>query len=91
MRWFQKASVLWSIVLFFPIFIILINVASIPSKFIQILIQFKADGTMALGIADPNEQYNMAFDISSMISNIAECIGLFFATSYVMHKKVNIK
>lgn len=91
MRWFQKSSVLWSILLFFPIFLTLSAISSIPSKFIQILIQFKADGSIGLGIADASEKYSLAFDLSGMIANVIECVGLFFATSYVMHKKVNIK
>ena len=91
MRYFQKYSILWAIIIFFPVFFILLWLALEPAKHLQLILQFKADGTFGFGVADPNEKYLGGYDISRIIMSIIECVGLFFATSYIMHKKVNIK
>ena len=91
MRWFQKANILWAIILFFPVFIILTRLAFEPAKHFQMIVQFKADGGFGFGMAKAGETYVDGYDISRMLMCIIECIGLFFGTSYVMHKKVNMK
>lgn len=92
MRWFQKANILWAIVLFFPVFLILFKIAVMPAEHFMVLVQFKANGSLGFGIISSAEAWAYeGFDISRMIMCIVECVGLFFATSYVMHKKVNIK
>lgn len=91
MRYFQKRSILWAIIIFFPVFFFLLWLALKPSDYLQLIVQFKADGSFGFGVADAGDKYLMGFDISRMLMCIIECVGLFFATSYIMHKKVNIK
>ena len=91
MRYFQKSNILWAIVLFFPVFSILTKLAFMPSEHFQMIVQFKADGSFGFGVAKAGEAYVGGYDISRMLMCIIECVGLFFGTSYLMHKKVNIK
>ncbi len=92
MRWFQKLSVLWSILLFFPVFLFLFWLACKPADYFHMIVQFKDSGELGFGIVKAGEAiYERGYDISRMIMCLAECVGLFFATSFIMHKKVNIK
>lgn len=91
-RVFQKLSVLWSIILFFPVFLTLFWLASKPADFFHMIVQFKDDGSLGFGIVKAGEAIKYSgYDISRMFMCLAECVGLFFATSFIMHKKVNIK
>ncbi len=90
MRYFQKHAILWAIIIFFPIFFALLWLALKPADYLQLIVQFKADGGFGFGVAKPGEAYIGGYDISRIIMSIIECVGLFFGTSYIMHKKVNI-
>ena len=90
MRYFQKHAILWAIIIFFPVFFALLWLALKPADYLQLIVQFKADGGFGFGVAKPGDSYIGGFDISRIIMSIIECVGLFFATSYIMHKKVNI-
>ena len=90
MRYFQKHAILWAIIIFFPVFFALLWLALKPADYLQLIVQFKADGGFGFGVAKPGDTYIGGFDISRIIMSIIECVGLFFATSYIMHKKVNI-
>lgn len=91
MRYFQKYSLLWAIIIFFPVFFFLLWLALKPAEYLQLIVQFKADGGFGFGVAKPGDTYIGGYDISRIIMSIIECVGLFFATSFIMHKKVNIK
>ena len=93
-RVFQKASLIWAVLIFFAVSIFMAWLASKPSDFINIILQFKADGSVGFGIVKPGFEFaegTMPFDISGMIASLLECVALFFATSHIMHKRVNIK
>lgn len=93
-RVFQKASLIWAVVIFFAVSAIMAWLASKPADFINIILQFKADGSVGFGIVKPGFEFaegTLPFDLSGMIASLLECVALFFATSHIMHKRVNIK
>ena len=91
MRYFQKYSLLWAVIIFVPVFLVLYKIATIPADHIQLIVQFKSNGGFGFGVAKAGEKYIMGFDISRMLMCLVECTGLFFGTSYIMHQKINIK
>ncbi len=94
-RYFQKKPIFWTIVLFVPI----AGVATKFAEFINDKIVFSlffVDGKMSL-ITD-NLQYarlladgNSPVDIASIFVYLILGAGIFFATHFIMSKKVNIR
>ncbi len=94
-RLFQKRSVLWTIVLFIPISVIATKIAGFIDDHIVFSL-FYIDGRLQL--VTNNLKYaqlelagNAPIDIASLFVYLALGIGLFFATHYLMSKKVNIR
>lgn len=94
-RLFQKRSILWTIVLFIPISVIVSKVASFIDDNIVFSLFYIGD---KIQLVTNNLKYaqlvaggNAPIDIASVFVYLAIGIGLFFATHYLMSKKVNIK
>lgn len=90
MRPFQKHNIICAVIIFavvavsFGAFIALLN------RFFRFDLAMHNDGTFALAIgADPYSGNYVA--LMPVVGYIIYAIGLFFGTSYIMHKKVNIK
>ncbi len=94
-RVFEKRSMIFAVIIFFVVSGLLAWISTIPSDFFQLILQFKSDGSVGLGIVKPDAYIfadgTMPFNLNEIIMSLLECVGLFFATSHVMHKMVNIK
>lgn len=93
-RVFQKHSLIFAVIIFFAVSIFLAWLASKPSDFFKTVLQFRSDGSLGFGVVNNNyvfAQGTMAFDVNGIIMSFIESIVLFFATSHIMHKRVNIK
>lgn len=94
-RLFQKRSVLWTIILFIPISIIATKVAGFIDDNIVFSLFYIGD---KLQLVTNNLKYaqlvaggNVPIDIASLFVYLILGVGLFFATHYIMSKKVNIR
>ncbi len=94
-RHFQKKPIFWTIVFFVPIAGVTTRIAEfINSKIVFSL--FFIEGKMSL-ITDNLEYYrlqangNSPVDIASIFVYLILGVGIFFATHYIMSKKVNIR
>lgn len=93
-RIFQKHSLIFAVIIFFVVSVLLAWLASKPSELFRTVLQFRSDGSLGFGIVGKDYVFakgTMAFDINSIIMSFVESIVLFFATSHIMHKRVNIK
>lgn len=94
-RVFQKHSMVFAVIIFFVLSGFLAWLSTVPSNFFEFILQFKSDGSVGFGIIRPGSYVfakdTMPFNLNGIIMSLLECVGLFFATSHVMHKMVNIK
>lgn len=94
-RVFQKHSMIFAVIIFFVVSGLLAWASTVPSNWFQLILQFKSDGSIGLGIVKPDSYIfakdTLPFDLNGIIMSLLECVGLFFVTSHVMHKMVNIK
>lgn len=94
-RLFQKRGILWTIVLFIPIFATIIKFATfIKSKFVCAL--FYVDDEIRFVTQNAEYQIltrnrNIPIDFADVFVYLAFGIAIFFATHYIMNKKVNIR
>lgn len=93
-RVLQKFSLLASIPIFVVLAILFIWLADKMSEVVNIFMLFNDDHTISISILKEGMQIKsqyMIMPITPIISFIIIDVGMFFATSYVMHKKVNLK
>ena len=94
-RHFQKRSTLWTIVLFIPIAVIVSKVAGFIDDHIVFSLFF-IDGNLSL-VTDSAEYTRLMLngsspiDIASIFVYLIVGAGIFYATHYIMSKKVNIR
>ena len=93
-RLFQKRSILWTIVLFVPIAAAAVKLAEFFNQHIVFALFFIDN---KLKLVTDNFEYqslllnNNAIDIGELFVYFILGAGIFFATHYIMSKKVNIK
>lgn len=93
-RVLQKFSLLASIPIFVVLAILFIWLADKMSDIVNVFMLFNDDHTISISILREGMQIKsqyMMMPITPIISFIIIDVGMFFATSYVMHKKVNLK
>ena len=94
-RHFQKRSTLWTIVLFIPIAFVVSKVAGFIDDHIVFSL-FILDGKLSL-VTDSAEYTRLMLngsspiDIASIFVYLIVGAGIFYATHYIMSKKVNIR
>ena len=93
-RQLQKHSLIAAVPIFFAIAIVFISIAAKASDILNVFMVFNDDHTISMSILREgmviNSQY-MIMPVNPIIMFVILDIGTFFATSYVMHKKVNLK
>ena len=93
-RILQKFSLIASVPIFFVLAFIFIMIAMKMSDIVNIFMLFNEDKTISVSILREGMQIKsqyMMMPVTPIISFVIIDIGMFFATSYVMHKKVNLK
>lgn len=91
-RLFQKMGGLTTVIVFFVLIIASVNVFTWLTENVALYVAFSEEGTRLLfdQYAQPVEG-ELKIEIAGFIFCILEVIGAFFATSYLMEKKVNLK
>lgn len=91
----QKYSIILSIFLFFVAVAIFMSITNKSAELVNFSAVFIPEkGKVAFDILRDGEQFRenvVAVCITDVVTAIILDIGIFFGTSYIMHKKVNIK
>ena len=91
----QKYSIVLSVLIFFVSFSVLSSIVSKSAELINISVVFSPEsGKVFLDILKDGEAFRenlVAAPVTDIFTYILIDIGVFFATSYIMHQKVNIK
>lgn len=93
-RILQKFSLIASVPIFFMLAIVFFALAMKMSDIVNIFLLFNEDNTISISILKEGMQIKsqyMMMPITPIISFVIIDVGMFFVTSYVMHKKVNLK
>lgn len=93
-RVLQKHSVVASIVIFFVTALVFLWISFKMTDIVNFVMVFNDDKTMSFGILSKNEYLtgnNLGMEVTPGFAFIVLDVVMFFATSYVMHKKVNLK
>ena len=93
-RLLQKHSIFASIIIFFITALVFLWISFKLSDLVNFVMVFNDDHTLSFGIL--NDGYslangNLGMEITPAFSFVILDVIMFFATSYIMHKKVNIK
>ncbi len=93
-RQLQKYSVIASIVIFFATAMIFLWISFKMTDIINFVMVFNEDRTLSFGILGKNEFLTggtLGMEVTPGIAFIVLDVITFFLTSYIMHKKVNLK
>lgn len=93
-RAFQKVSIIASIIIFMVTSIVFLLLAFKMSDIVNFVMVFNEDKTLGFGILKEGEQLvgnTLGMEVTPVFSFAILDVIMFFATSYIMHKKVNLK
>ncbi len=93
-RLLQKHSIVASIVIFFVTAVLFLILAFKATEIINFVMVFNEDKTLSFGVLAPGEYLSgnrLAMEVTPGFAFIILDVLMFFATSFVMHKKVNLK
>ena len=93
-RLLQKHSVVASIVIFFVTALVFLWISFKMTDIVNFVMVFNEDKTLSFGILSPSEYLvgnQLGMEVTPGFSFLALDVAIFFATSYIMHKKVNLK
>lgn len=93
-RLLQKHSIIASIVIFFVTAVLFLILAFKTTEIINFVMVFNEDKTLSFGVLQPGEYLSgnrLAMEVTPGFAFLILDVIMFFATSYVMHKKVNLK
>ncbi|MGN0547080.1 MAG: hypothetical protein ACI4I3_07085 [Acutalibacteraceae bacterium] len=93
-RLLQKHSIFASIIIFFITALVFLWISFKMSDLVNFVMVFNDDHTLSFGILSDGYSLangNLGMEITPAFSFVILDVIMFFATSYIMHKKVNIK
>ena len=93
-RLLQKHSVVASIVIFFVTALVFLWISFKMTDIVNFVMVFNDDKTLSFGILSPTEYLvgnQLGMEVTPGFAFLVLDIIMFFATSYIMHKKVNLK
>ena len=93
-RLLQKHSVIASIVIFFATALVFLWISFKMTDIVNFVMVFNDDKTLSFGILSPSEYLvgnQLGMEVTPGFAFLALDVVIFFVTSYVMHKKVNLK
>ncbi len=93
-RVLQKHSVIASIVIFFVTALVFLWISFKMTDIVNFVMVFNEDKTLSFGILSDNEYLtgnNLGMEVTPGFAFLGLDVGMFFLTSYIMHKKVNLK
>lgn len=93
-RLLQKHSVVASIVIFFVTALVFLWISFKMTDIVNFVMVFNEDKTLSFGILSPTEYLvgnQLGMEVTPGFAFLVLDVIMFFATSYIMHKKVNLK
>ena len=90
-RLFQKANFVWAIVIFGVVAIMMLIITSIVDSHIFINLLLYDDGTSKIKAGDIMLQNGLSLPLSPLFYYVVQDVILFFVTSLIMRKWINIK
>ncbi len=90
MRPFQKHNIIWAVIIFVAVAAIFVLFLNLLNKYLRFDVALYNDGTYGLAIGG-DDYAGRYVALIPFAGYIIYGIALFFATSYIMHKKINIK
>ncbi len=93
-RLLQKHSVVASVLVFFVTALVFLWISFKMTDVVNFVMVFNDDKTLSFGILNPNEYLvgnQLGMEVTPGFAFLILDVALFFATSYIMHKKVNLK
>ncbi|MBQ2848387.1 MAG: hypothetical protein IJE74_09055 [Clostridia bacterium] len=93
-RLLQKHSIVASIVIFFATAIAFLVISFKMTEIVNFVMVFNEDKTLSFGLLRPDEYLTgnaLGMEVTPGFAFLILDIGMFFLTSYIMHKKVNLK
>ncbi len=93
-RQLQKHSVVASIIVFFVTALVFLWISFKMTDIVNFVMVFNEDKTLSFGILSENEYLvgnKLGMEVTPGFAFLGLDIIMFFATSYIMHKKVNLK
>lgn len=93
-RLLQKHSVVASIVIFFATALVFLWISFKMTDVVNFVMVFNDDKTLSFGILSPTEYLvgnQLGMEVTPGFAFLALDVVMFFVTSYIMHKKVNLK
>lgn len=93
-RLLQKHSIIASVLVFFVTALVFLWISFKMTDVVNFVMVFNEDKTLSFGILSPTEYLvgnQLGMEVTPGFAFIVLDVILFFATSYIMHKKVNLK
>ncbi|MBR5562188.1 MAG: hypothetical protein IKW12_03465 [Clostridia bacterium] len=93
-RLLQKHSIIASIVIFFVTALVFLWISFKMTDVVNFVMVFNDDKTLSFGILSPSEYLvgnQLGMEVTPGFAFLALDVVMFFVTSYIMHKKVNLK
>ncbi len=93
-RLLQKHSIIASILIFFVTALVFLWISFKMTDIVNFVMVFNDDKTLSFGVLSPNEYLlgnQLGMEVTPGFSFLVLDIIMFFVTSYIMHKKVNLK
>ena len=93
-RVLQKHSVIASIVIFFITALVFLWISFKMTDIVNFVMVFNDDKTLSFGILSPNEYLlgnQLGMEVTPGFAFLILDVIIFFVTSHIMHKKVNLK
>lgn len=93
-RLLQKHSVIASILIFFFTALVFLWISFKMTDIVNFVMVFNEDKTLSFGLLSPNEYLlgnQLGMEVTPGFTFIILDVIMFFVTSYIMHKKVNLK
>ncbi len=93
-RLLQKHSIIASIIIFFITATVFLWISFKMTDIVNFVMVFNDDKTLSFGILSPNEYLlgnQLGMEVTPGFTFLVLDVIMFFVTSYIMHKKVNLK
>ncbi len=93
-RLLQKHSVIASILIFFATALIFLWISFKMTDIVNFVMVFNDDKTLSFGVLSPNEYLlgnQLGMEVTPGFAFLMLDVIMFFVTSHIMHKKVNLK
>ena len=90
MRKFQKANIIWSVLIFIATGIIYVVVINLLEKYLGVYLVLGDDKSFTFNFGDPTTP-GTQLTLMPFLFMVLQDVAYFFLTAHIMHKRINIK